>query len=184
MWPHPSDERLLDLIEGRAADPLRAHVDACAQCRERAESARAGLALAREADVLPEPSPVYWEAFRRQVDRQIVAAPAARGFRLWTALASAAALLALVVALVPGMRAPRPSLEARTLPAWSAVPLVAEDESLALIGELQAGDELVATESPRLGIASAVAELDDAEQRQLELALQELLRAEPPGKKS
>jgi hypothetical protein len=186
MWGHPTDERLLDLVEGRAIDTTRAHVEACGQCRERVETARGGLLLAREADVLPEPSPMYWEAFRRQVDRQIVAAPAARrwswGWR--PALASGAALLALVAALLPGTRAPRPTLETRTLPAWSALPPVAEDASLALIGQLEPSEESMAAESSRPFLAGAVADLTEAEQQQLALALRALLQGERQGSKS
>jgi hypothetical protein len=186
MWRHPSDERLLELAEGHASPPADAHVAGCAQCRERVESARAGLRLAREADVLPEPSAVYWEAFRRRVDRQIVAERSpwsgALGWR--PALAGAAGIAALSIALAPGLRAPGPEPSARTLPAWSALPPEADDVSLAMIGELEPSEEALLAASAGPGVASAVVELSDAERQQLALALQQLLASLQQGKKS
>ena len=186
MWRHPSSERLLDLAEGRSGGKDATHVAGCAQCRETVETAREGLLLAREADALPEPSAVYWEAFRRNVDRQIVAEPA-RSRWTWgwrPALAGGAALAALSLSLLPGLRAPRIEPAAPTLPAWSALPPVADDVSLAMIGELEPSDDAVAAASTPPSVVHAVVELSDAEQRQLAVALQELLASRQQGKKS
>ncbi len=183
MWGHPPDASLLDVAFGVAAPELHAHAEGCARCRERVETARAGLGLARAGAALPEPSPGYWEAFRRRVDREIVAAPAARAWGWRPALLSAAGLLALVAVLNP-LRAPESAPEPRTLPAWSALPPVAEDTTLQLISELEPTEDLVAAESPRLGIASALAELSEAEQRELAQTLQALLRDARAGNKS
>jgi len=184
MWGHPPDERLLDIAFGVAASELRAHAEGCARCRERVDGARAGLGLAREADALPEPSPMYWEAFRRRVDREIVAAPAPRAWGWRPALLSAAGLLVLVAALNPLLPTPESAQQPRTLPAWSALPPVAEDTTLQLISELEATEELVAAESTRLGIAGVVDELSEAEQRELAQTLQTLLRDARAGNKS
>jgi hypothetical protein len=184
MWGHPPDEKLLDIVEGGASTELRAHAESCARCRERLDDARAALGLAREGAALPEPSPVYWEAFRRRVDREIVAGPAPRAWGWRPALASAAGILALVAVLDPLMRAPETALEPRTLPAWSALPPLSEDTTLLLISELEQTEELVAAESAPLGIAGDVAELSDAEQRRLAQALQALLQDARSGKKS
>jgi hypothetical protein len=184
MWGHPSDEKLLDIVEGSASSQLRAHAEGCGRCRERVDDARAGLGLASQGAALPEPSPGYWEAFRRRVDREIVAGPAPRAWGWRPALVSAAGLLALVAVLDPVMRVPETALEPRTLPAWSALPPLAEDTTLLLISELEPTEELVAAESAPLGIAGDVAELDDAEQRRLAQALQALLQDARAGKQS
>jgi hypothetical protein len=184
MWGHPPDDRLLDIVEGGGSSELRSHAEACLRCRDRVASARAGLSLASEGVALPEPSPGYWEAFRRRVDREIVDAPAPRAWGWRPALASAAGLLALVALVAPVMRAPETKREPRVLPAWSALPPLAEDTTLLLISELEPTEELEAVGSPRLGIASAVAELSESEQRQLAQALQAMLQDASAGKKS
>jgi len=74
MTRHLSDESLLRLAQGGSAEAERAHLSACGRCAERVEEARAGLTLARRADV-PEPSPLYWEAMRRSVERRIAEEP-------------------------------------------------------------------------------------------------------------
>ena len=71
MAKHLSEERLQDVVDGAADEDARAHVTVCPGCRRRADEAALGLALAHEADV-PEPSPLYWEAFRRQVGRRLL----------------------------------------------------------------------------------------------------------------
>lgn len=180
MWGHLSEERLLDVLEDNADAAARAHAETCARCGERLESARAGLLLAREADALPEPSPVYWDAFRRQLDRLIRGGAGAWGWR--PALATAAAL-AVLLALLPGPPSREPAAP-RTLPAWSALPPLAEDSSFALLLGLEAGEDEVAAESLRPGVAWVVAELSDAEQKQFAEALRALLQAERQGKKS
>lgn len=182
MWGHLSEERLLDVLEGNALAASRAHAETCARCSERLQSARAGLLLAREADALPEPSPVYWDAFRRQLDRLILGGAGAWGWGLRPALATAAAL-AVLLTLLPGSPS-RETAAPRTLPAWSALPPLAEDSSFALLQGLDAGEDEVAAESLRHGVAGVVAELSDAEQKQFAEALQALLQAEPRGKKS
>lgn len=181
MWGHLSEERLLDVLEGNADAAVRAHAETCARCGGRLESARAGLALAREADAIPEPSPFYWDAFRRQVDRLVRGGAGAWGWGR-PALATAAAL-AVLLALLLGSPSREPAAP-RTLPAWSALPPLAEDSSFALLQGLDAGEDEVAAESLRHGVAWVVAELSDAEQKQFAEALQALLQAERQGKKS
>jgi hypothetical protein len=88
---------------------------------------------------------------------------------------AAAAALALLFALAPNTRL-RPEPPARTLPAWSALPPVAEDTSFALLQGLEAGEEELGVEAARHGTADAVAELSEAEQKQLAVALQAELR--------
>lgn len=179
MWGHVSDERLIDVLEGSANAAAGAHVESCAGCRERLEAARSGLALARAADDIPEPSPLYWEAFRSQVDRRIVGGEGAWGSRLRPALAVAAALVVLL-ALLPSSRLEREQPRPEPQASWSALPPVAEDANLALLQALGAGEEEVAAVCVRHGIAGALVELSDEESRQLA----EAVRAELLGKKS
>lgn len=179
MWGHVADERLIDVLDGSAGAAAGAHVASCARCRERLEAARSGFALAREADDIPEPSPLYWEAFRSQVDRRIVSGERAWGSRLRPALVAAAALVVLL-ALLPSSRLEREQARPEAQASWSALPPVAEDANLALLQELGAAEEDVAAVSVRHGIAGVVAELSDAERQQLA----EALRAELSGKKS
>lgn len=129
MMRHLSDEAVLDLAEGGGRDTSRAHVVECAPCAERVEEARAGLALARRAEV-PEPSPLYWEAMRRNVERRIAEEPR-RGSR-WAwflPLAATAAAIAVVGLATGRATAPGPSPEP-LLSAWSALPPEDEDVSL------------------------------------------------------
>lgn len=133
MWGHVGDEKLLDLVEGTADEAARRHVEGCASCRERVVEARDALGSAKAGDV-PEPSPLYWEAFRRHVGRRIEAEPPSRTSR-WQvvpAFAGLAAALALAVGLLT--RAPEArEASSPTLPAWSPLPAADEDVGLAVI---------------------------------------------------
>ena len=127
MSEHVRDDELMDAAEGLASPDVRRHVSACPSCRARVEEAAGGFDLAREADV-PEPSPLYWEAFRGKVRGRVAAERTWRRVAWMPALAAAA-----VTAIVIGWLAPkdRPVVPAATLPAWSAS-LPADDELLAL----------------------------------------------------
>ena len=179
MWGHVSEERLIDVLNGSALAAAVAHVESCARCREHLESARLGLGLAREADLIPEPSPLYWEEFRSQVERRIVGGAGAWGWRLRPAFAAAAAAVTLL-ALLPSSRVEREAAGPEPQAGWSALAPVAEDANLALLQELDAAEEEVAAVSLRHGITGVVAELSEAERQQLA----EALRAELSGKKS
>src|SRR5262245_15029492 len=146
MRTHLGEEALIDLLEGVADRDARAHSESCAHCRARLEQAAAGLELAREADV-PEPSPLFWESFRRQVDRRIQAgdpAPAFRPFgmgRLGPWLAAAAAVVVAVAVLLPRAHAPAPApSHDALLPAWSALPPADQDPGLDLLAAVVPGN--------------------------------------------
>jgi hypothetical protein len=125
---HLSDEELLDALEGEGPSAARAHAAGCTLCSSRLDEARDGLGLTRQAEV-PEPAPLYWDAFRRQVGRR-VADEGRNRWRAWFLPALAAAGLALVVwgPRPPHVPAPQP-----LLPAWSALPAESEDEGLAVV---------------------------------------------------
>ena len=132
MNRHLSDESLLSLAQGGDADGDRAHLSACGRCAERVEEARAGLALARRADV-PEPSPLYWEAMRRSVERRIAEEPRSSPRWVWLVPVLATAAAVVVVVLTTGRTHAPASLPGPTLPAWSALPPAEDDASLEVL---------------------------------------------------
>ncbi len=80
------DERLA-LVEGQEP-PVHPHLAACARCRAEVDAARVGLAVAA-AVAVPEPSPLYWDVFSRQVSERLASeAPprAAVGWPFWRVL--------------------------------------------------------------------------------------------------
>jgi hypothetical protein len=171
MTRHLSDESLFSLAEGGGTEAERAHVAPCARCTERIEETRAGLALARRADV-PEPSPLYWEAMRRSVGRRIAEEPR-RPLWAWLAPLAATAAALAVVALTAG-RSPAPAaLPTPTLPAWSALPPAEDDASLEVLEGLAVADGELGTLDEGRGVGAFLAGLSDEEYRALADSLRE-----------
>ena len=151
MFGHLSKVRLMEVVEGIGTPDAEAHVSACATCQEQAAAARAALRVAHEAEI-PEPSPLYWEAFRAQVGRRIAseAKPRPRfAFGLWPAYAATAAVIAVALGLAT--RGPRPPVlpaPAVTLPAWSGLPAADDDVGLDVIQAMApSAEELAAAEA-------------------------------------
>jgi len=174
MAKHLSEERLLDVVEGAADGDARAHVTVCSACRRRVDEAALGLALAHEAEV-PEPTPLYWEAFRRQLGRRILSeGRTAWRWRLVPLLAAAAAL----VVIVPSLKAPagaRGSL-APVVPAWSALPPAEEDPGWVVLQGLAASDPELAPPREGRGVAELLGDLSEEESLALTDALQKKLK--------
>ena len=170
MSMHLTDERLLEVMEDEADAEARAHVESCAACAKRLREARDGLALAREAWV-PEPSPPYWEAFRRSLGQRIEDEGAARGWRwvLVPILATAASLAILVPALHrPVATSPSPI---PVLAAWSALPPADQDDGLEVLeGVALADADLPVVDGERNAVES-LADLSDDEARDVGDAL-------------
>jgi hypothetical protein len=170
MLEHVRDDELMDAAEGTASAGARRHVQACAACRERVEAAASGLDLAQDADV-PEPSPLYWEAFRRQVGRKVGAE------RRWRPAAWAPALAAAAVAVIAiGLLTPnrQPAQPTSTVPAWSAsLPSTEDDSGLAQLSALAAEAEDMAFAGCN-GIADCLSGLSEEET----LALADVLSQE------
>ena len=172
MSRHLSDESLLRLAQGEDADADRAHVLACARCAERVEEARAGLVLARRADV-PEPSPLYWQAMRRNVGRRIAEEPRRSPAWAWLAPVLATAAAILVVVLTTGRAHAPAALPAPTLPAWSALPPAEDDVSLEVLEGVAIADGDLGTLDEGRGVGAFLAGLSDEEYRALADSLRE-----------
>ena len=165
MTRHLSDEQVPDLAEGLGSPAEREHVAACAACTARVEEVRGVLALARRAEV-PEPSPLYWEALRRNVGRRID--EERRGPRpAWLpALAATAAVVVATIALTVG-RPPAPAPSASPLPAWSALPPAADDVSLEVLEGFATADGSLGAIDEGRGVGAFLAGLSDEDYRTL-----------------
>ncbi|PYQ22038.1 MAG: hypothetical protein DMF79_06820 [Acidobacteria bacterium] len=170
MSMHLTDDKLMEVMEDAADADARAHVESCAACASRVREARDGHALAREAGV-PEPSPLYWEAFRRNLGQRIEDEGAAWGWRwaLVPILATAAALAVLVPAVHrPLATSPSPN---PVLAAWSALPPADQDDGLEVLeGVALADADLPVVDGERNAVES-LADLSDEEARDVGDAL-------------
>ncbi|HSD28414.1 MAG TPA: hypothetical protein VLL75_14020 [Vicinamibacteria bacterium] len=179
MTRHLPDGSLLNLAEGRGSDADRAHAGACAVCAARLAEVRSALDLARRADV-PEPSPLYWDAMRRSVDRRIGEEPRPRPRWVWLGpFAATAALVAALVLTSGRTHAPSPT-PAPGLPAWSALPEAEDDPSLAVLEGLAAGDDALGALDEGGGVGPFLANLSDEDYQ----ALAESLRGAGKGGES
>lgn len=166
---HLPDEKLMDVMEGVATPGEREHAASCVVCRARVEEARKGLEHAGEAG-LPEPSPLYWEALRRQVGRRLVAeGRASWWWRLGPALAAAAAL----VVLVPALKTPEPTPVGASglLSAWSALPASEDDPGLSVLAGVASGGVDLAAVRQSARLAEDLAELSEEDSQALAEAL-------------
>lgn len=172
MKPHLSEAQLVDALFARALGAQADHLAACAVCRTRLAAATEGLSLARSAAV-PEPSPLYWQLFARQLDGRLRAQRPSR--RPWLAplLAAAAAALALVSLLprLPSEPVPAPSSESAL---WQALPPLEQDAGARVLEGLGATLEeaylLAGCE-----LDECLADLSEAERRDLARLLSEEL---------
>jgi hypothetical protein len=163
MRSHLEDDVLLDVIEGAASLEAIRHARECAECALRMDEARVGLALAAGADA-PEPSPLFWDAFRRRVASAIETEPPRRRFGFFVPALLAAGAVAAVVTFLPIDRGPA-LLPPAPLVASSALPV--SDEGAGV--DSASADDLECRD-----VAACVASLTDEESR----ALAEALRAE------
>lgn len=175
MFAHLAEETLMDVVDGTASPAAREHVGSCERCRTRVADAAEAWAEAGDSGV-PEPSPLYWASFRRQVGRRIEGERRPGAWRpVW--LLPVAAAAGLLVAL-PVIRSPR-SLPSPSpgflpaLPAWSALPPVEEDEGLEVLRAVATTDSEVAAGFERGSTLEMLSDLSDEESQ----ALAERLRS-------
>jgi len=134
------------------------------------------MALAREAEV-PEPPPLYWEAFDKKLGRRL-AEDRPRRWMPWTAAAALAAGLAVVVLRSPQPPAPvAPAAPAVLLPEWTPLPPRDEDAGLRVLQSVAAELE---PETECVGVEECMADVSDEEGG----ALVELMRREAPRRAS
>jgi len=177
MRSHLTDDMLAEALEGLGSPEVRRHLSECADCAGRLDEARLGLELAQASEV-PEPPPLYWEVFRRQVGRRIgEEAPARRAVAFW--LFPALATLALLIAV--GFFRVRDESEtdapAATLPAWSALPPADEDEGLEVLQALAAQGDRLDAALPTQTVAGDLSLLSEEESE----VLVDALRSELTG---
>jgi len=178
MWGHVSDAELMDVIEEKASEDCSRHVSQCRECGARVEEVRLGFGLARGAEV-PEPSPLYWESFRRQVDGRIATTSPVTAWKRWAfapVLTLAACLMVALSLLLPTSRVSAPPAPA-ALPAWSALPPNEDDEGLEVLQAMTLSEDEPSL-SPGEGVAQHVEGLSEEES----LALANALRQELSGK--
>lgn len=169
MTRHVSEEGLLALVEGGGTPVDRAHAADCPSCAARRDEARGAFDLARGA-MVPEPPPLYWEAFRRNLGRRLDEEPRAPRWR-WGFFVPLAAAAALAVAfLVPWSPAPV-APPAPVLPVWSALPPADQDEDFVVLEGLSASNGDLAALDEGRGLESFVAGLTDEESKALAASL-------------
>jgi hypothetical protein len=157
---HFDETALIDLLDGQGSSTQRAHLDACAGCRGELDALRAALARTADAAV-PEPSPLYWEHFPRQVNERIDA-PATSPWTFWIrgprlALVSAAAVMFAVLIGSQTLRAPltpadtAPAAIAALAPVAEPMDDIEEDAAWAVVRT--AAEDLWYDEAEAEGIA-------------------------------
>jgi hypothetical protein len=191
---HLSETEAIDAAEGTLTAERAAHAASCERCRLIVERLSATLHEARALDV-PEPSPIFWNAFSARVLDAVdhASAPASTRtswrFLAWRpALASAAVLVVLVVVAVGIVRrsevdvrrddSARPAIP----PALEPAETIDADPEWMLLTSVTDGIEWDAADAAGLGLRPGSAERA-AEQlsREEQLELERLLRAEVGG---
>jgi hypothetical protein len=176
MPRHLTTQTLVDVLEGRESAEARRHVGSCEECAQRVREAEETLRLAADVEV-PEPSPLYWEAFRRQVGQRIGEASSGVSWRkFWgPGLAVAAAATLAVVAFLQPPSVPVPSA-APVIPAWAALP-EEDDVAFSILLELGPSEEDLAPLVAESDAAHQIADLTEEESE----ALTEAFRSHPGG---
>jgi hypothetical protein len=187
MSNHLTEEQVWTSVEDHLKEPALSHLLACAACRERRRDAEEGLSLAGEGGSVPEPSPLYWAAFRRQVERRIGEEPSPSAFAAWrrffapgtlVPVGVAAVMVLLVVPLLRQGSAPAPASPA--LPVWEALPAARDDGSLDVLRGLALAGIDLDTAAGCQEVVECLAALSDEES----LALAEVMRVRMPEGRS
>ena len=169
MRGHVSPEAMIDVAEGRGGAEERRHLEACGDCRAEVEELRESL-LGLASVGVPEPSPLYWEAFRRQVGGRLESEARPNRWSSWwlPGLAVAAAAIVAVFLLRPPVGSlPSPSGSVALLPAWTPLPDAERDEGLPVLQGLAVAGELTACRD----VGGCLASLSDEDAAAVSAAL-------------
>ena len=168
MFGHLTEETLMDVVDGTAAPRAREHAEACPSCRTRVSEAAEVWGLAESSDV-PEPPPLYWETFRRQVDRRIQSEGRARriAFRLLVPLAATAGIVLAFTGSPSRVPVPSGPVAASVLPAWSALPPADDDPGFEVLRAVATGNTDLASSYERGNVQDLLSDLSDDESQAL-----------------
>lgn len=126
---HLSPPEFVDLAEGVLAPARAAHLDTCDSCRAQAAGVDDALRAAAADDLVPEPSPLFWEHLSARVREGIDAAPrrpefgfSLRGFQPDAVMLAIAVILVAVALAIPGLRRAGMPSQVATLPDSALVP--------------------------------------------------------------
>jgi hypothetical protein len=169
MAAHLSDKTMMDLLEGGGTAGEQAHLDSCPACASLLDEARAALELASGVDI-PEPPGLYWEVLRRNVSRKITQEPPQRMRWGWLVPVAATAGALVVTFMLLG-RPPAPTAVAPTVPAWSALPPLDEDEDLFVLSGFALAEDVLVEWEEGQGLGAFVAALSDEDSEALVEAL-------------
>jgi hypothetical protein len=174
MRSHLTEDMLAEGLEGLGSPEARRHLAECGECAQRLDEARSGLEMASAAGV-PEPPPLYWEVFRRQVGRRISEeAPARRSFGFWLcpALAGAVAVVIAIGLLRPPADLTGPRRRPRSTLVGSAPGRRGRGTGGPRAVAADGGDALAAA-LPSEGVAGTLSGLSDEESDVLAHRLQD-----------
>jgi hypothetical protein len=178
MFGHIRETEWVDVLSEGGDMRQRQHLEDCVTCRQSLDDIREGLTLARMANV-PEPSPLYWDIFRRRVGERIAGehgAPSRAVLSLRWVLTGALAV-GLLLSAVTLRRGSDPTVQpshlATVLPAWAPLPPAEADEGLSVLAALDSADLEAAT---CRDMALCLADASDTENAQLAKALEEEMK--------
>lgn len=202
---HLSDEQFVLALEGEAPLEVRAHVEACHECRTMLEAARRVWDTVAAVEV-PEPSPLFWDHLSARVRAEIDRKPAQETpvWRRWLALpwsarpgsgwGAVATVLGVAVVVTAVAMRPSAPLAPDGLPARTMTPEPAADVELAaVVGGVDEPWELMVDvaadaefDQSALGLTAgpldqAWEELSDEERGEVATWLREELAASPRG---
>jgi len=198
MTKHLAPYEFVDAAEDRLAPLRRAHLDECDRCRAEFAQLRTALADVELVGDVPEPSPEFWEQFRRQLHEATLdqPAPAPSWWRsVWrpvlaagtVAAAAVIAVLAFEPISIPDVQpAPAPASTAAVLepvpapsdltpaaPAGEALPAEPRWDSVVQVASALSFEDLRGSAAPQPdAVDQAISNLSARERLQLAKLLQ------------
>jgi hypothetical protein len=189
---HLEETQIVDAVDGRLDTAAAAHADVCAECGARVREMREALRGLAAVDV-PEPSPLFWDHFPSRVSRAIDAPAAPQRWFTPARLAwsSAAALLAVVLLLLPRAMSPTGEAVVNRVEPWpvlnrvepwpAAVDDLDADEAWALVRSV--AEEIDYEDARQIGVAPGAGsiertamELSDNERAELARLIEQELK--------